>query len=123
MLRGFRDFVMRGNIIDLAVGFVIGVAFTSLVTAFTNAFIKPLIKVFSGGGVKGGTFMISGVVFDWGLFVNALITFLITATVLYFLVVLPMNRFRERFVKPAPPAATEVDLLTEIRDELRAARR
>ena len=122
MLRGFRDFVMRGNIIDLAVGFVIGVAFTSLVTAFTNAFIKPLVKLFAGGGMKGGTFEVSGVVFDWGLFVNALITFLITATVLYFLVVMPMNRFRERFVKPAPPAATEVDLLTEIRDELRARR-
>ena len=122
MLKGFRDFIMRGNVVDLAVGFVMGVAFTGLVTAFTNSFIKPLIRVFAGGGVKGGTFEISGVVFDWGAFVNALITFLITATVLYSLMVMPMNQFRKRFVKPAPPAATETDLLTEIRDELRERR-
>ncbi|MQA26294.1 MAG: large conductance mechanosensitive channel protein MscL [Micromonosporaceae bacterium] len=124
MLKGFRDFIMRGSVVDMAVGIVIGVAFTSLVSAFTDALINPLIKVFMGGGVKGGTFQISGVTFDPALFINAIITFLITAAVIYFLVVLPMNKFRARFMKAETPEETPADvaLLTEIRDELRARR-
>lgn len=124
MLKGFREFIMRGSVVDMAVGIVIGVAFTSLVSAFTDALINPLIKVFMGGGVKGGTFQISGVTFDPALFINAIITFLITAAVIYFLVVLPMNKFRARFMKAETPEETPADvaLLTEIRDELRARR-
>lgn len=123
MLKGFRDFIMRGNVIDLAVGIVIGVAFTALVGAFTDAFIKPLIKVFMGGGVQGGTFEINGVTFDSALFINAVITFLITAAVIYFFVVLPMNKFKARFIKePEAPKPEDIQLLIEIRDELRARR-
>ncbi|MGH3729645.1 MAG: large conductance mechanosensitive channel protein MscL [Micromonosporaceae bacterium] len=120
MLRGFRDFIMRGNVVDVAVGIVIGVAFTALVSTFTAAFINPLIKLVSGGGVRGGTFVINDVKFDYSLFINGIITFLLTAAVIYFFVVVPMNKFRERFMKPEEPAATELSVLTEIRDELRS---
>ncbi|MGH3662254.1 MAG: large conductance mechanosensitive channel protein MscL [Micromonosporaceae bacterium] len=123
MLKGFRDFIMRGNVIDLAVGVVIGVAFTTLVNSFTDALINPLLKVFMGGGVKGGTFILRGVTFDPAQFLNAIITFVITAAVLYFLVVVPMKQIRTRWMKQEEEAtAEEIMLLTEIRDELRRAR-
>jgi large conductance mechanosensitive channel len=125
MLKGFRDFIMRGNVIDLAVGIVIGAAFTAVVTAFTNAFLKPLIQLLGGGGELGGTWTVNEVVFDWAAFINALITFALTAAVLYFLVVLPMNKLaerRKRGEEPEPEAPSdEVRLLTEIRDALVAA--
>ncbi|GAA4867597.1 large conductance mechanosensitive channel protein MscL [Actinomycetospora straminea] len=122
MLKGFKDFLLRGNVVDLAVAVVIGAAFTAVVTAFTNAFLKPLIQVFSGGGELAGSFVVSGVVFDYASFVNAVITFLITAAVIYFLVVTPLKIVEERRrrgeeVGPAEP--TDVELLTEIRDLLR----
>ena len=80
VLKGFKDFVMRGNVIDLAVGIVIGAAFTAVITAFTNAFINPVIHRAGGGGEFGGKVKIGGgQVLDWGLFLNALITFAITA--------------------------------------------
>jgi large conductance mechanosensitive channel len=123
MLRGFKEFIMRGNVIDLAVGIVIGAAFTAVVNAFTGAFIHPIIKRASGGGEVGGTIKIGGgQVLDWGLFVNAVITFLLTAAVLYFFFVLPMNKLEERRRRgEEPPPKTpseEVQLLTEIRDAL-----
>ena len=58
MLKGFRDFVMRGNVIELAVAVAIGTAFTAVVTQFGNSFIKPLVAVFAGGGAAGGTFVV-----------------------------------------------------------------
>jgi large conductance mechanosensitive channel len=123
MLKGFKDFIMRGNVVDLAVGIVIGAAFTAVVTAFTSAFLKPIIQLVSGGeGVTAGAFRVRGVPFDWASFINACITFLITAAALYFLVVLPLNRLAERRARgeEPPPAAPseEVKLLTEIRDAL-----
>src|SRR4051794_4388400 len=123
MLKGFRDFIMRGNVVDLAVGIVIGAAFTALVASFTAAFLKPLIQLLSGGsGVTAGAFRVRGVPFDWASFINACITFLLTAAALYFLVVYPMNRLAERRARgeEPPPAAPseEVRLLTEIRDAL-----
>ncbi len=123
MLKGFKDFIMRGNVVDLAVGIVIGAAFTAVVTAFTSAFLKPIIQLVSGGeGVIAGAFRVRGVPFDWASFINACITFLITAAALYFLVVLPLNRLAERRARgeEPPPAAPseEVKLLTEIRDAL-----
>jgi large conductance mechanosensitive channel len=123
MLKGFRDFIMRGNVVDLAVGIVIGAAFTAVVTAFTGAFLKPLIQLLSGGkGVSAGAFKVRGVPFDWASFINACITFVLTAAVLYFLVVYPLNRLAERRARgeePPPSAPSEeVKLLTEIRDAL-----
>ena len=122
MLSGFRDFVMRGNVIDLAVGVVVGASFGAVVTAFPNAFLTPLIKLATGGrGEVAGRFSVDGVVFDWGSFVTALISFLLTALVVYVFVVRPMNLILSRFQKPAAPTgpSNEEKLLTEIRDELR----
>ncbi|MFI5934770.1 large conductance mechanosensitive channel protein MscL [Actinoplanes sp. NPDC051494] len=123
MLKGFKDFIMRGNVVDLAVGVVIGAAFTSVVTAFTNAFLKPLIQLLGGDtGVNAGAWTVGDVRFEWAVFINAVITFLLTAAVLYFLVVFPLNRLaerRKRGEEPPPEAPSEeVKLLTEIRDAL-----
>jgi large conductance mechanosensitive channel len=127
MLKGFKDFIMRGNVIDLAVGVVIGVAFTAVVTAFTNAFITPLLLAVGGNPNVHGTFTVNGQKFDWGAFLTALIAFLITAAVVYFLIVLPMNRLAERRRRgeEPPPAAPseEIVLLTQIRDALVAQKK
>lgn len=128
MIKGFKDFITRGNVVDLAVGVVIGAAFTALVSTFTESFLKPLIQLIGGGeGISAGAWEVKdGVVFDWAAFVNAVITFLITAAVLYFLVVFPMNKLAERRKRgEEPPPETpseEVLLLTEIRDALVAAK-
>jgi large conductance mechanosensitive channel len=123
MLRGFKDFIMRGNVVDLAVGIVIGAAFTALVTSFTGSFLQPVIRRLNGSALTGGKIRIGGGQFiDWAGFVNAAITFLLTAAVLYFLVVYPMNRLAERRRRgeEPPPAAPseEIKLLTDIRDAL-----
>jgi large conductance mechanosensitive channel len=122
MLKGFKDFLIRGNVVDLAVGFVMGVAFTSVVTQLRLSFLDPLVRLIFGGQAASGTWTVRGAVFDWAGFVNAVITLLITAAALYFLVVLPMNRLAERRKRgeEPPPAAPseEVRLLTEIRDAL-----
>jgi large conductance mechanosensitive channel len=124
MLKGFRDFVMRGNVIELAVAVAIGTAFTAVVTQFGSSFIKPLVALVSGGGAAGGTFTVNGQRFDYGGFINALIFFVLTALVIYFFVVAPYNAFEERRKRgqgpvdpPAPP--DDIVLLTEIRDLLR----
>ncbi|MEV4753568.1 large conductance mechanosensitive channel protein MscL [Micromonospora sp. NPDC049559] len=127
MLKGFKDFIMRGNVVDLAVGVVIGSAFTGLVTAVTNSLLKPLIDLLGGGTKTSGDWHVAGVVFEWSAVVNAVITFFLTAAVLYFLVVFPMNKLAERRRRGEvpPPAAPseEVRLLTEIRDALVAGAR
>ena len=129
MLKGFRDFVLRGNIIDLAIAVVIGVAFNGLVTKFTDDFIKPLINVISGGNALSGSFKVRNQVFQWSDFVNAVINFVIIAAVIYFLVVVPMNKLNELRRRgqptgetPAPPT-DEAILLGEIRDLLAASNR
>ncbi|MBB3099906.1 large conductance mechanosensitive channel [Actinoplanes campanulatus] len=124
MFQGFKDFIMRGNVVDLAVGVVIGAAFTAVVTSFTKSFLEPLIKWISGGKgeLAGSVSPADGVEFTYAAFLNALITFLLTAAVLYFLVVMPLNRLaerRRRGEEPPPKAPSEeVKLLTEIRDAL-----
>ncbi|MEV4344906.1 large conductance mechanosensitive channel protein MscL [Actinoplanes sp. NPDC049596] len=124
MFQGFKDFIMRGNVVDLAVGVVIGTAFTAVVTSFTKSFLEPLIKLISGGSgdLKGAWSPVDGVDFTYAAFINALITFVLTAAVLYFLVVFPLNKLaerRKRGEEPPPKAPSEeVKLLTEIRDAL-----
>ena len=126
MFQGFKDFIMRGNVVDLAVGIVIGAAFTGVVTAFTNGFVKPLIQLFGGTGVGAGSWHVGHVVFDYATFVNAIVTFLITAAVLYIFVVMPLNVLAERRSRgeePPPKAPSEdIVLLTQIRDALVAGR-
>jgi large conductance mechanosensitive channel len=124
MFQGFKDFIMRGNVVDLAVGVVIGTAFTAVVGSFTKSFLEPLIKLLSGGTgeLKGSWEPVSGVIFTYAAFINTLITFLLTAAVLYFFVVMPLNRLaerRRRGEEPPPKSPSEeVKLLTEIRDAL-----
>lgn len=96
MVEGFKKFIMGGSVVDLAVGVVIGAAFAAVVTQFTASFIQPLIALIAGGGVDGGTFTIDKQVFDYGAFINAVITFLLTAVAVYFVIVVPVNTLRER---------------------------
>ncbi len=120
MLKGFRDFVARGNVVDLAVGVIIGAAFGGIVDSLVKDLITPLLGLL-GGTPDFSTLKLGPI--GIGNFVNAVIAFAIKAAGLYFLVVLPYNRFA---AKPAPPPAAppppspEVVLLGEIRDLLKA---
>lgn len=97
MLKGFRQFIARGNVIDLAVAVVIGTAFTALVAAVVADIITPLIGAIAGNpDFSRLVFRVHGSTFKYGLFVNALLTFLIVAAVVYFLIVSPMAKLNER---------------------------
>ncbi|MER5640046.1 large conductance mechanosensitive channel protein MscL [Kitasatospora sp. NPDC002227] len=108
MFKGFRSFLLRGNVVDLAVGIVIGAAFTAVVTGFVAAFLTPLIGVASGsvGDFSKEAFSVAGTTFPYGAFLNALISFVIVAAVIYFAVVLPVGKLQARFepAKAAPVA-------------------
>jgi large conductance mechanosensitive channel len=126
MIKGFKDFLLRGNVVDLAVAVVIGAAFSAVVTAFTDSFLTPLINLAGGGGQFGGRFTIDGQPFTWGTFLSQVISFVITAAIIYFVVVVPMRLLterRRRGEEAGPAAPTEVELLVEIRDLLRAQRK
>ena len=121
-MKGFKEFLMRGNLVELAVAFVIGGAFATVVTAFTTMFMDILGKL--GGTPDFSAFKPGGV--SVGAFLTALVAFVIMVAVVYFGVVLPYNKAKERFEKKeeeVPAFATSEDLLAEIRDELRAQRR
>jgi large conductance mechanosensitive channel len=132
MLKGFKDFLLRGNIVDLAVAVVIGTAFTALVASFTANLINPLIARAGGADVGGGLGIQLGedgnadTFLNIGDFITAIVTFLITAAVVYFLVVVPMKTIMERLKRPEDAVVEEVDeqtaLLREIRDALVATR-
>ena len=124
MLKEFRDFILRGNVVDLAVAVVLGAAFGALVTAFVSSFVTPLIAAIGGKSDFGNLFFtINGSRFTYGEFLNVLISFLIIAAVIFFLVVKPVNAIMARAAakdEPASDAPSEdIVLLTEIRDELR----
>ena len=124
MLQEFRAFILRGNLVDLAVAVVIGAAFGAVVASLVENIITPLIAAIGGKPDFGGlSFTINGSKFGYGAFINALITFLIIAAVVFFLVIKPVNAMLERFSETPeePPApAPELSVLTEIRDLLRA---
>jgi large conductance mechanosensitive channel len=123
MIKGFKDFLLRGNVVDLAVAVVIGAAFTAVVNAFVTSFLTPLIGLVSGGGTLGGKLVVSDQTFRWGAFLSQLIAFVLTAAVVYFVVVVPMKKLierRSRGEEAGPAAPTQVELLAEIRDLLRA---
>ena len=103
-MKGFRAFLLRGNVVDLAVGVVIGVAFGSVVTAFVKDLMTPLIAaLFGQPNFANLTFTINNSKFLYGDFINAVLAFVIVATVIYFFVVLPFTALMARFHK-APPA-------------------
>ena len=119
MLRGFRAFLLRGNVVDLAVAVVVGAAFTAVVTAFVKDLITPLIAAVFGKPDFGGLyFTINNSKFLYGDFINALIAFVIAAAVIYYFVVLPINALIERShrrEKPADPTTKKCpECLSEI---------
>ena len=122
MVRGFRDFLMRGNVVDLAVAVVIGAAFGAVVNAFADDFIGGILGAIGGSPDFGRAgFTVNGSKIVYGSTVTALIQFLIVAAAIYFVVVLPMQAMaRRRGVEEESPGPTdEVVLLTDIRDALR----
>jgi large conductance mechanosensitive channel len=120
MLKGFRDFILRGSVVDLAVAVVIGAAFTAIVNALVADIINPLIAaIVSKPDFSFLTLHVHGGVIKYGDFLNALISFLIIAATIYFLVVLPvntlLNRFRPKVVaapttKPCPECLSEIPI-------------
>jgi len=141
VLKGFREFISRGNAIDLAVGVVIGAAFTALVNAFVANLINPLLGAFGTKSLESYVWCLKagpagacgpvgpnatpvGVYVGWGAIVSAILTFLLTAALLYFVFVVPMNKFRSRYDTPVEEAeAEEIALLREIRDSLQTSQR
>ncbi|GLW70254.1 large-conductance mechanosensitive channel [Kitasatospora phosalacinea] len=134
-MKGFKEFLLRGNVVDLAVAVVIGAAFTAVVNAFVKGVINPLVGLFGTKDLAAYTSCLkgpcevdaagnvtSGIFILWGSVLSAALTFLITAAVVYFLLILPMNHFmrkRKSVEEEALEAeAKEVELLTEIRDAL-----
>jgi large conductance mechanosensitive channel len=121
MLKGFRDFVLRGNVIDLAVGVIIGAAFGAVVTSLVENILMPLIGAIFGqpdfSAIVLGPLKI-------GLFMNALVSFLLIAIAVYFFIIVPMNAATARLKKPeetpAPALTDEAKLLIEIRDMMKS---
>ncbi|HEX6547927.1 MAG TPA: large conductance mechanosensitive channel protein MscL [Candidatus Dormibacteraeota bacterium] len=108
IVRGFRAFILRGNVVDLAVGIVIGAAFNSVVNAIVNDFIKPLISLLGGeSDYARYYFTVHGNRFLYGDFLGNLLTFLIDAAVVYAFVVTPYKSLQERFMPGRPPAPTK----------------
>lgn len=118
MLKEFRDFVLRGNLVDLAVAVIIGTAFAAVVTALVGTMITPLIAAVGGQpDFSALTFTINGSRFMYGAFINALLSFLIVAAVVFFFVVKPVNALMtRRRPEPAPAVTTRPcpDCLSEI---------
>ena len=98
MIKEFKEFLLRGNLLDLAVAVVIGVAFTAVVNSFVNSLITPLIKAIFGGSSQfsGLHFTINGSKFAYGTFLNELLSFVIIAAVIFFLVIKPVNSLMDR---------------------------
>jgi large conductance mechanosensitive channel len=128
MIKGFRDFIMRGNVIDLAVAVVIGTAFNNVISSISDKLIMPFVAALGGDDVGTLTTQLragnNATIIDWAAIITAFINFLIVAAVVYFVFVLPMNKYRERQAargeEPIDEIAEDIQLLREIRDELRA---
>jgi large conductance mechanosensitive channel len=118
LLTEFREFILRGNLVDLAVAVVVGTAFTSVVTSLVEDLITPLIAAAGGeADFSALTFTINGSVFRYGDFVNALLTFLIVAAVLFFLVIKPVNALLAR-VRTEPPVDEQTRKCPECLSEI-----
>ncbi|MTE23396.1 large conductance mechanosensitive channel protein MscL [Microbacterium sp. ZXX196] len=128
MFQGFKDFIMRGNVVELAVAVVIGAAFTAIVTAFVDYIVNPLLGAFvPTGDLSSWVIEIPGIFatasIGIGGIVQAIINFLAIAAVVYFVLVMPMNKLAERRKKGEPEVVnppSQEELLTEIRDLLAA---
>jgi large conductance mechanosensitive channel len=126
VLKGFKDFIMRGNVIELAVAVVIGTAFTAVVTSVVNGVLNPLIASIGGTNVTGLSWTIvagnAKSTLDFAAVLTAIINFILIAAVVYFVLVMPMKRIQERRKRgeeAGPSEPTQVEVLMEIRDLLR----
>ncbi|MFB9730982.1 large conductance mechanosensitive channel protein MscL [Ornithinimicrobium kibberense] len=129
MLKGFKEFIMRGNVIDLAVAVVIGAAFAAVVEQVVSSLVTPLLNAMGGAEAQGlGFEIIDGnpaTYMDFAAIINAVIVFLLTALVVYFVLVVPMNKFNElrmRGKEEPEEVSEEIATLREIRDLLAARR-
>jgi len=123
-MKGFRDFILRGNVVDLAVGVVVGAAFGAVVSSLVKDILTPFIAaIVQQPDFSKLQFTLHGSVFMYGDFLNALLSFIIVSATIYFFVVLPINKTIKRFKKPAEPEPekkpADVVLLEQIRDLLR----
>src|SRR3954471_1513131 len=123
MLKEFRQFILRGNLVDLAVAVVVGTAFTALVNSMVKTIFTPLIAaIFGKTDFSGLVFTVNGSRFLYGEFINALITFMLVATVMFFFVVKPVNALLERF-KPEPKVDQETRECPECLSDIPVAAR
>lgn len=133
MIEEFKKFIFKGNVVDLSTGVIIGAAFTGIVTAFTKGIVEPLLKAVGGspnvslgipiGKIKDAAGQEVANMLDIGLIINAAIGFLITAAIVFFVIVKPMNKLmaltqKKEVAAPAPVPA-DIQLLSEIRDLLK----
>jgi large conductance mechanosensitive channel len=123
MIQGFKEFIRKGNVVDLAVGIAIGVAFTTLVAAFGTYFVNPIVAVAGGDSARGFGFEITNeaTFVNIGALINALIVFVVTMAVIYFAIVVPMEKMqslRKRGEEEPEATPEDIELLREIRDAL-----
>ena len=122
-MSGFRKFLLRGNVVDLAVAVLIGASFGAVITAFTRDFVTPLLAAIGGEPDFGGLhFTVNHSRFFYGDFINFVIAFIILAAIIYFLVVLPVNALMERY-KPTADEPTPVKECPECLSSIPAAAR
>ena len=123
-MKGFRNFILRGNVVDLAVAVVIGAAFTGVINSLVADLINPLIAaIFNKPDFSHLVLQVHGGVLKYGNFLNAIITFLIIATIIYFAIILPLNKLMARFDKPVPVIPQAVKTCPECLSEIPAAAR
>ncbi len=129
MLKGFREFIMRGNVVELAVAVVMGTAFGAIVNALVANILMPLITaIFGKQDYSKLVWTVNNSTIKYGVFITAVIQFLLIALAVYFAIVMPLNRFearrkRRRGIVDAPAPETELELLAQIRDALVASGR
>jgi len=124
MFKGFREFVLRGNVVDMAVGVVIGAAFGAIVTAFVKDLLTPLIAALvAKPDFSGYVFEVNGSKFLYGDFINAVVSFLLIAAAIYYFVVLPLNALMARIHKNEPAAAPDKKQCPECRSDIPIAAR
>ncbi|MDP4603505.1 MAG: large conductance mechanosensitive channel protein MscL [Solirubrobacteraceae bacterium] len=123
MIKEFRDFLLRGNVVDLAVAVVIGAAFAALVNSLVADLLTPVVGAIIGKpDFSDLSFTINDSQFNYGSFLNALVAFVSVAAAVFFFVVKPMNTVNRLRGASSEEVASEIELLTEIRDELRSQR-
>ena len=124
MIKGFRDFILRGNVVDLAVAVVIGAAFGAVITAFVADIITPLIAaIFGKPDFSQLTFTINNSKFLYGSFINAVVSFVLIAAAIYFVIVVPMNKLAERRARGQAPAEASTKQCPECLSEIPIAAR